>query len=92
MTPKALRAMNPNLDLLEVFVYTPKEILFEGKASSVIFPGEKGVFEVLPQHKPLLSRILRGEILVDGQSIPIRRGVVKVALNRVAVIVENGLD
>ena len=84
--------MNPGTDLLEVGVYTPEGTLFEGKARSVIFPGEKGTFEVLPHHKSILSRISKGEILVDGQPILIRRGVVKVALNRVAVIVETDPD
>ena len=84
--------MNPTTDLLEVGVYTPEDTLFEGKAHSVVFPGEKGTFEVLPHHRPILSRILKGEILVDGQPILIQRGVMKMALNRVAAIVETGPD
>ncbi len=74
---------------LDVSIVTPQGILFEGKAQSVILPGEKGVFEVLPNHKPLLSRLLSGEIMIDDQSISIRRGCVKVALNRILVIAED---
>ena len=73
---------------LDVSVVTPQGVLFEGKAQSVILPGEKGVFEVLSNHKALLSRLLAGEIIVDDQAIGVKRGCVKVALNRVLVIAE----
>ncbi len=54
----------------------------------MILPGEKGVFEVLPYHKRLLSRLLPGYLVVDNQAIKIKRGVVKVGLDQVTVIVE----
>ena len=73
---------------LDVVILTPERILFEGKAASVVLPGEKGLFEVLPYHKKFLSRLVRGHLLVDGQSMPIRRGVAKVGLKGVTVIVE----
>ncbi len=73
---------------IDVAIVTPQGILFEGKAKSVVLPGEKGVFEVLSNHKALLSRLLAGEIMIDDQPIPVRRGCVKVALNRVLVIAE----
>ncbi|MBI1977441.1 MAG: hypothetical protein HYS55_01660 [Candidatus Omnitrophica bacterium] len=72
----------------DVSIVTPQGIVFEGKAQHVIFPGESGAFEVLVNHKPLLSRLLSGKVLVDELSIPIERGVVKVAMNQVVAIVE----
>ncbi len=73
---------------LQVLVSTPERILYEGPASSVICPGESGVFEVLAFHKPILSRLLGGKLIVDGQALPIRRGVMKASLNKVTVVVE----
>lgn len=73
---------------LDVSIVTPHGVLFEGKAQSVILPGEKGVFEVLSNHKALLSRLVAGQIFVDEQVIPVRRGCAKVVLNRVLVITE----
>ena len=64
--------------------------MFEGKAQSAIFPGESGTFEILVNHKPLLSRLRSGTIDVDGEEIFIRDGVVKVNLNKVLAIVEGG--
>jgi F-type H+-transporting ATPase subunit epsilon len=74
---------------LTVLIATPERVLYEGNAQSVVLPGEKGVFEVLPFHKRLLSRLLEGRVIVDGKSMQIRRGVAKVGENHVTVIVED---
>jgi len=74
--------------LLNVIILSPKKTLFQGKAERVILPGENGVFEVLPFHKRLLSRLLTGTVIVDGQMIPIYRGVVQVGGNKVTIIIE----
>lgn len=76
---------------LDVLVLSPIEILFEGKAKSVILPGEAGVFEILPFHKRILSRLISGIILVDDRKFSIRRGLVKVNQNRVTVIAQEEL-
>ena len=74
--------------LLEVLVTSPERVLFTGTAQSVIFPGEQGTFEVLPLHRPLVSRLLAGMVVIDGQSFGIRRGVVRVADDTVTAVVE----
>lgn len=76
---------------LNVLIATPERVLYEGEAESVILPGENGVFEILPYHKNLLSRLLGGKIFVNGQPLLIRRGVAKVGDNNVTVIIEEPL-
>lgn len=73
---------------LKVTILTPEKLVFRGTAESVLLPGEKGVFEVLPHHKRLMSRLLSGIIVLDGKKLAIKRGVAKVALNEVTIIVE----
>jgi F-type H+-transporting ATPase subunit epsilon len=75
----------------KILVATPERIIFEGNAKSVILPGERGVFEVLPYHKRILSRLVRGMLNMDGSELKIKRGVAKVGLNEVTVIVEEDL-
>ena len=77
--------------LLDVCVLSPQEVIFEGKAKSVVVPGEEGVFEVLVFHKRILSRLFAGTMFIDEQSISIRRGIIKVDQNRVTIIVEEAL-
>lgn len=67
---------------------SPKEVLFEGSAKSVMVPGEEGVFEVLAFHKPILSRLVFGTVVVDGKELPIKRGIMKAARNKVVVVIE----
>jgi F-type H+-transporting ATPase subunit epsilon len=73
---------------LEVSVITPKEVIFEGKAKSVMLPGEQGVFEVLSFHKRLISRLISGRLFIDERDFLIKRGIVKVDHNKVTVIIE----
>lgn len=74
--------------LFDVVVLSPREVIFEGQAKSVILPGEEGVFEVLPFHKRLLSRLISGKIFIDEQSFPVKRGIAKVEQNKLTIIME----
>ena len=74
--------------MLDVLVLGPEGALFEGKTRHIILPGEMGVFEVHSYHRPILTRLLSGRIVMDGQALPIRRGVVKVERNHVVALVE----
>jgi F-type H+-transporting ATPase subunit epsilon len=74
--------------MLDVVIVTPQQVLFSGQASQVILPGAEGVFEVLPFHRPIVSLLLPGIVLIDERPIPIGRGVVKVAFDSVTAIVE----
>ena len=66
----------------------PRGIIFQGKAGNVILPGEKGVFEVMAHHRRLLSRLLSGLVQIDGRVFRIQRGVARVSLNKITLIVE----
>ena len=73
---------------INVSILNPQRVVFKGTASSVILPGESGVFEVLPFHKNIISRLISGKIFVDNRSFAIKRGVVNVKQNNVSIIVE----
>jgi F0F1-type ATP synthase epsilon subunit len=76
---------------LDVSLLNPKEIIFEGKAKSIVLPGEEGVFEVTPFHKRMLSRLVSGVLFIDEQSFSLLRGIVKVEQNKVTIIIEEPL-
>ena len=73
---------------MNITIMSTMKILFKGPAQSVTFPGDTGVFEVMSYHKRLISRLLKGNIDVDGKQFPISRGVVKVDKNEIMVVVE----
>ncbi len=74
--------------MLDVVIYSPEKLIFQGKAKSLIFPGEKGVFEVLSYHKPVLSRLIGGNILVDDRAFALRCGIVGINHNKATVVIE----
>jgi len=74
--------------LLDISILSPQKIIFNGKARRVVLPGEQGIFEVLPFHKSILSRLISGTLFIDEESFFIRRGVIKVYQNKVTIIVE----
>ncbi len=74
--------------MFDILIFSPEEKVLEGKASSLIVPGENGVFEILPYHKPVLSRIVGGDVIVDGRVYSIRRGLVGFNRNKATVIIE----
>ncbi|MCM8800524.1 MAG: hypothetical protein NC912_00700 [Candidatus Omnitrophica bacterium] len=74
--------------MLDVIVVSVQKSIFSGKAKSIIFPGEKGVFEILPFHKPILSRLIRGNLVIDGKTFSIRRGIVGFNYNKAYIVIE----
>ena len=75
---------------LDVSILSQKEVLFKGKAKSVLLPGESGVFEVIPYHKRLISRLISGILFVDDTRFSVLRGIAKVSQNKVTIIIEQG--
>jgi F-type H+-transporting ATPase subunit epsilon len=75
--------------MLKVSILTAKEALFEGEAHSVFLPGDLGEFEVLPYHRPIMSLLRAGSIVLDWSSaIRIRRGVVRSDGRELVALVE----
>ena len=74
--------------MLNVIIMNTVKIVFQGQAESVIFPGDTGVFEVMLYHKRMMSRLLKGDINVDGEQFPIERGIVKIEKNEIMAIIE----
>ena len=74
--------------MLQVTIVSPQAIIFKGEARRVIVPGEQGIFEVGPFHRPLISLLLPGRIVVDDQTFDIQRGVVKVVSDSVTALIE----
>lgn len=75
--------------MLELIIMNESKVLFEGRARSIMLPGEQGVFELLAYHKPLLTRLIGGKVVINNeQEFAISRGIVGFNLNRATVIAE----
>lgn len=79
--------------MLEVKILSPEKTLYSGQANGIIVPGERGLFEVLTDHAPIVSILSKGEVKVDtlqGEpfTLAIEGGFIEVSLNNVTVCVE----
>ena len=74
-------------------IITPETQLFNGEVTSVKFPGSNGGFEILNNHAPIISTLIKGEIKVttsnkDIQKFDINSGVIEMADNKIIVLAE----
>ena len=78
-----------NVLILKAAPEAPNGILFEGPSKSVLLPGADGEFEVLDFHKPIVSRLKRGLIVVDNQKeYAIKGGVASMSKQQLLAIVD----
>jgi F-type H+-transporting ATPase subunit epsilon len=64
-------------------------ILYKGEVATVFVPGEKGEFELLSCHYPIMSLLAKGDIIIDWKEvISINRGIIKFLRNDCVAIVE----
>jgi F-type H+-transporting ATPase subunit epsilon len=71
-------------------VITSNKVLFEGDVWSVFLPGATGEIEVLELHKPILSLLRQGNVVINNGElkIPVKRGAMKVSGDELVAVVE----
>ena len=75
--------------MFKATILTPDHILYEGEAESVFLPGATGEFEILEFHKPIISLLKEGNIIIDWKrEIPIKVGAVMMSGPSLVAIVE----
>ena len=75
--------------MFKTTILNPKRTIYEGEAQSVFLPGNSGEFEILEFHKPIMSLLKQGEIVIDwNKYIPISKGVMSMYENELVALVE----
>ena len=83
--------------LFDLTIITPDEIVYEGKASSLVAPCALGYLGVLGDHAPLIANMISGKITLkeaSGKSIifdSISNGFLQVLKNNVTIILNNNI-
>ena len=62
--------------------------MFEGKAKTVVLPGDEGEFEVLDFHHGIISLLKKGDIILDGKYLFIKGGIAKFYKGELIALVE----
>ena len=77
--------------LLEII--TPEKKVFQGEVNSVQLPGTNGKFEILNNHAPIISTLIKGHVRVidDNNNVElfeINGGVIEMQNNKIIVLAE----
>jgi F-type H+-transporting ATPase subunit epsilon len=79
-------------ETLRLEIVTPEETVYSEDVDMVTLPGVEGQMGVYPQHVPLMTRIVPGEIIVrkDGHDLFIAsgEGLIEVTARSVSVITD----
>jgi len=79
--------------MLQIRIFSNTGTVYEGKLAHATFPGEAGSFAVFPKHAPIISTLVKGNIVCfpangDKQEIPIQGGFVEVNADRITACIE----
>lgn len=81
----------------EIAIVTPEGAAYIGQCHQAIVPGSEGVFGILANHMNLISSIVPGEIVIEGDSgenkkFIVSDGIAEVSNNSLSILVENAID
>ncbi len=81
----------------EIEIVTPEQAVYKGTIVSVLVPGSEGLFQVLPNHAPIISTLKKGNIRMglpngEDQTYKVAGGVIEVMNNKAIVLVEKILS
>lgn len=78
--------------MLNLKIVSPEKIEFEGQVERVVVPGTMGRFEILQNHAPIISPLVKGEVVYDAadgkKTVAVSAGFVMVQHNQVDLCVE----
>src|SRR5262245_37680558 len=79
-------------ETLRLEIVTPQAIVFSEDVHMVTLPAIEGEMGVYPQHMPLITQLVPGEIIVtrDGtdRSLAVGEGLVEIGGDRVAIVTD----
>ncbi len=70
---------------------SPRKLIFENEINSIFLTGDRGEYELLAYHYPLIGALKRGEVIINwNEAIPIEGGVIRFFANECTIMVEEG--
>ncbi len=74
-------------------VMSARSLVFENEIKSLFITGDRGEYEILPYHYPVLGIVKPGHIVIDWKTtIPTRGGVLRFFANECIIMVEEELN
>lgn len=79
---------------MQLEIISPEKMIFKGSVASVTLPGTSGSFQILENHAPIISSLVKGKlsfVTTENELIEllIEDGFVEMNNNKVTVCVES---
>jgi F-type H+-transporting ATPase subunit epsilon len=79
--------------MLKVSILSTEKKIFEGEANLVEVPGEKGRFQMLVNHAPIVSSLVKGIVRIietnnTETKFDVESGVIECANNEIIILIE----
>lgn len=82
---------------MKIEIITPDKKIYQGDIRSIRIPGKKGSFQVLKDHAPIISTLVRGPVIIVDQDnkeirFNIEEGVIEVKQNKIILLAESVIE
>ena len=78
-----------SLSNFRCIILSPKNLIYENEVTRLFLRGDRGEFELLAYHYPLVGIVAQGNIVIDlTKRIPVRSGIVRFYANECTVLIE----
>lgn len=77
---------------MEIKILAPEKLLFEGEIKSVKLQGLNGKFEILNNHAPIVSVLVKSDVVVkdmedNEHTFSIKGGMLEMSDNKISILV-----
>lgn len=85
--------MLKNLGDFKCIILSPRALIYENEIQSVFLTGDKGEYELLAYHYPLLGVLKKSDVVINWKErIPINGGVIRFFANECIIMVEEEIQ
>lgn len=82
---------------MKIEIITPDKKIYQGDIRSIRIPGKKGSFQVLKDHAPIISTLVKGSVIIVDQEnkeirFDIEEGVIEVKQNKIILLAESVIE
>ncbi len=78
--------------IFKCVILSPNSLVYQNEIHSLFLTGDKGEYEILAYHYPLLGVLRRGDIIINWEErLPIGGGVIRFYANECTILVEEAL-
>ena len=73
-------------------ILRPRKLIYENEIQSIFLQGDRGEYEILAYHYPLMGVLKQGDIIVNwNEKIFIKGGVIRFFANECTIMVEESI-